>query len=262
MNCDYVNDSKLSVAANAGAENERYARQITIAEIGEIGQEKLKNSSVLIVGAGGLGTPCALYLAGAGVGVIGIADADDVSVSNLHRQVIHPASRTGVNKAESAKESMLAINDEIKVITYPYFITTDNVEDIISQYDFVLICVDNFETRFLVNDTCVKLRKPFCNGGVIRFEGQVLTYVPGKGPCYRCIFEDIPEDVPNNAELGVMGPAVGVIGSLQALEAIKYITGVGKLLIGRMLIFDGLTMETRIAKFPKASIWCPACGGK
>ncbi len=244
--------------------SERYARQMIITEIGPEGQEKLSSARVLIIGAGGLGTPCALYLAGAGIGTIGIADADEVSVSNLHRQVMHPFSRVGVNKAESAKASMLALNEEVNVVTYPYFLTPDNIQDIINDYDFVIDCVDNFETKFLINDTCVKLRKPFCHGGVIRFNGQVMTYVPGQGPCYRCIFEDVPAegDVPNNADVGVTGPAVGVIGSIQALEAIKYITGIGELLTGRMLVFDGLTMETRIAKFPKASIWCPACGGK
>lgn len=243
---------------------ERYARQVIIPEIGPDGQKKLAAAKVLIVGAGGLGTPVALYLAGAGIGTIGIADADEVSISNLHRQVIHPESRTGINKAESAKLSMLALNNEVNVITYPYFLTKANIADIIAQYDFVIDCVDNFETKFLINDTCVELEKPFCHGGVIRFHGQVLTYVPGKGPCYRCIFEDVPAegDVPNNADVGVVGPAVGVIGSVQALEAIKYLTGAGDLLTGRMFVFDGLSMTSRIAKFPKASIWCPACGNK
>ena len=243
---------------------ERYERQIILDSFGIEGQEKLKKAKVLIIGAGGLGSPTAMYLAGAGIGTIGIADADEVSISNLHRQIMHPSCRTGENKAESAKESMLALNDEVRVITYPYFLTEENIEEILPLYDFVLLCVDNFETRFLVNDACVALGIPFSHAGVIAYEGQLLSYVPGKGPCYRCIFEDIPEEgtVPTAKEIGILGPMAGAIGSLQALEAIKYLTGIGEMLTGRMYILDGLSMQSRIAKFPKASCYCPACNRK
>lgn len=249
------------VTSDEDDEAERYSRQTLVEEIGEEGQAKLKNAKVLVVGAGGLGSPILQYLAGAGVGTIGIVDFDTVSISNLHRQVIHPASRVGVNKAESAKETMREINNNVEVITYQQMLTEDNAEEIFADYDFVLDAVDNFDGKFLINDTCVKLRIPFCHAGVIRFEGQVLTWVPGHGPCFRCIFEDIPEEgsVPTSSQVGIMGPIAGAIGCLQALEAIKYITGAGELLTGRMLIIDGLTMKSRVAKFSEPREDCPAC---
>ncbi len=243
-------------------QTERYARQMIMPEVGLSGQQKLHDAKVLIVGAGGLGSPAAMYLAGAGIGTIGLADADEVSLTNLHRQVIHAEKNTGMNKAESAKEGLGRLNGEVKVVTYPYFLTPENISDIIEKYDFVIDAVDNFETKFLINDACVIAKKPFCHAGILRFQGQVLTYVPGKGPCYRCIFEEIPErgSVPNCSKVGVMGPAVGVIGCIQALEAIKYILGAGELLTGKMFVFDALTMSCRIAKFPKSSKTCRVCG--
>ena len=241
---------------------ERYTRQMTAYGIGEEGQERINRSKVLVVGAGGLGSPVLLYLAGAGVGTIGIIDSDTVSVSNLHRQIIHPENNVGINKAESAKSRLKEINGDIKVITYNTFLTAKNAESIINEYDFVIDCVDNFTARFIINDTCVLLKKPFCHGGVLGAKGQVMTYVPGMGPCYRCIFEEIPEDgtVDTAATVGVLGPAVGIIGSIEALEAIKYITGVGNLLTGRMLVLDGLTMECRVVNFRHPSKDCRVCG--
>lgn len=243
-------------------EMERYERQIILPGVGLKGQKKLKHAKVLIVGAGGLGSPAALYLAGAGIGKIGIADADEVSLTNLHRQILHKTQNEGKNKAESAKEGLLQFNDEVHVVTYPYFLTPDNISDIIAGYDFIIDAVDNFETKFLINDACVIAGKPFCHAGILQFQGQIFTYVPGQGPCYRCIFEEIPSkgSIPNCSQVGVMGPTVGVLGCMQALEAMKYILGIGKLLTGRMYIFDGLTMTSRIAKFPKSSSHCRVCG--
>lgn len=240
----------------------RYDRQIILPQMGSDGQKKLKHSKVLIVGAGGLGAPAALYLAGAGVGTIGIADADEVSISNLQRQIIHTEANEGLNKAKSAKMALNRLNSKVTVNVYPYFLTGDNIEQIIGEYDFIIDAVDNFETKFLINDACVLNGKPFCHAGILQFEGQVMTYVPGENPCYRCIFEEIPKpgSVPNCSQAGVIGAMAGVIGCVQALEAVKYIIGAGQLLVGKMFVMDGLTMNTRIAKFPKKNCNCRVCG--
>lgn len=171
----------------------RYDRQIILPQVGSDGQRKLKNAKVLIIGAGGLGSPAAFYLAGAGIGTIGIMDADTVSISNLQRQIIHNMESVNRNKAESAKMALQKLNNKITVEAYTCFLTAENAEGIISEYDFIIDAVDNFETKFLINDVCVLLNKPFCHAGIMRFEGQVMTYVPGEYPCYRCIFEEIPE---------------------------------------------------------------------
>lgn len=236
----------------------RYERQFCMDEIGTKGQERLKNARVLVVGAGGLGSPAAFYLAGAGVGTIGIVDEDIVGLSNLNRQILHGGTRIGRNKAKSAKETLQELNDQIVVEAFPTRLTEKNISILLKNYDFVLDCVDNYKTRFLINDACVKEKKPFCHGGVLRFEGQVFTYVPGEGPCFRCIFEEEPdaESIATADQVGILGATAGVIGSIQALEAIKYILGKGNLLTGRMFIFDGLGMESRIVKFPKASASC------
>lgn len=240
----------------------RYDRQMILPEVGSEGQKKLKNASVLIIGAGGLGAPVALYLAGAGVGNIGIMDADNVNVSNLHRQIIHSTERVGINKAESAKTVMNQLNDMVNVQTYPYFLEPENAEEIIGKYDFIIDAADNFETKFLINDTCVLLKKPFCHAGILQFRGQVMTYVPGDFPCYRCIFEEIPEQgsIPNCSQAGVIGAMAGVIGCMQALEAIKYIIGAGDLLTGKMLTMDGLTMKIRIIDITNKNPSCRVCG--
>lgn len=232
---------------------ERYSRHIILKEIGVKGQKKLLNAKVLIIGAGGLGAPAALYLAAAGVGTIGIADADVVDLSNLQRQVIHATADIGKPKVESAKESMLAINPDITVNTYQEFIYSGNIAQIIADYDFILDGTDNFPAKFLINDACVLAGKPFCHAGIIRFSGQLMTYVPGQGPCYRCVFKNPPpkDAVPTCKQAGVIGAMAGVIGCLQTMEAVKYITGAGELLTGRLLTYDALKMNFRTVKVPR-----------
>jgi molybdopterin/thiamine biosynthesis adenylyltransferase len=232
---------------------ERYSRHIILKEVGVKGQKKLLNAKVLIIGAGGLGAPAAMYLAAAGVGTIGIADADEVDLSNLQRQVIHTTNDLGKPKVESAKETMQAINPDVNVITYHDFIASDNIMDIIKDYDFILDGTDNFPAKFLINDACVMAKKPFSHAGIIRFQGQLMTYVPGEGPCYRCVFKNPPpkDAVPTCKQAGVIGAMAGVIGCLQAMEAVKYITGAGDLLTGYLLTYDALKMEFRKIKLPK-----------
>lgn len=240
---------------------ERYSRHIILKEIGVKGQKKLLNAKVLIIGAGGLGAPAALYLAAAGVGTIGIADADVVDLSNLQRQVIHTTNDIGKKKVESAAETMRAINPDITVNTYYDFVTSENILDLIRDYDFVIDGTDNFPAKFLINDACVMAKKPLSHAGIIRFKGQLTTIIPGEGPCYRCIFKDPPpkEAVPTCKEAGVIGAMGGVIGSLQAMEAVKYITGVGDLLVGYLLTYDALKMEFRKVKLPARGKGCAVC---
>lgn len=232
---------------------ERYSRHIILKEVGVKGQKKLLNAKVLIIGAGGLGAPAALYLAAAGVGTIGIADADEVDLSNLQRQVIHTTADLGKPKVESAKETMQEINPDVNVITYHDFIASDNIMDIIKDYDFVLDGTDNFPAKFLINDACVMAKIPFCHAGIIRFKGQLMTWTPESGaPCYRCVFKNPPpkDAVPTCKQAGVIGAMAGVIGCLQAMEAIKYITGAGELLTGYLLTYDALKNDFRKIKLP------------
>ena len=240
----------------------RYSRHITLKEIGVKGQKKLLAAKVLIIGAGGLGAPAAMYLATAGVGTIGIADCDDVELSNLQRQIIHTTEDVGKSKTESAAETIKALNPDVTVKTFHGYVNSSNIAELIADYDFIIDGADNFPTKFLINDACVLGRKPFCHAGILRFEGQLMTYVPDEGPCYRCIFEAPPpkDAVPSCREAGVIGAMAGIIGSMQALEAVKYITGQGELLTGAMLIFDGLKMEWRKVKLPKSVPSCPICG--
>ena len=241
---------------------ERYSRHIILKEVGAKGQKKLLNAKVLIIGAGGLGAPVAMYLAAAGVGTIGIADADEVDLSNLQRQIIHQTKDVGKPKVESARETMEAMNPDVKVVTYHEFITSENIMDIIKDYDFILDCTDNFPAKFLINDACVIAGKPFSHAGIIRFQGQLMTYVPEKGPCYRCVFKDPPpkDAVPTCKQAGVIGAMGGVIGSLQAMEAVKYILGTGDLLTGYLLTYDALKMEFRKIKLPSDTHSCAVCG--
>lgn len=241
---------------------ERYSRHIILKEVGAKGQKKLLNAKVLIIGAGGLGAPAALYLAAAGVGTIGIVDADEVDLSNLQRQVIHTTADIGKPKVESAKETMNAINPDVTVKTYHEFITSENIMDIIKDYDFIIDGTDNFPAKFLINDACVMAKKPFSHAGIIRFKGQLMTYVPGQGPCYRCVFKNPPpkDAVPTCKQAGVIGAMGGVIGSLQAMEAIKYIIGKGELLTGYLLTFDALKMDFHKIKLPKDTSKCAVCG--
>lgn len=245
-------------------QKEHYKRNILLEEAGEEGQEKLLKAKICMIGAGGLGSPAAMYLAAAGVGTIGIADADAVDLSNLQRQILHTVEDIGRDKVQSAKETLNRLNPDTAVRTYPVYVDAQHIREIVEEYDFVIDAADNFETKFLINDACVRLKKPFVHAGVIRFQGQLMTYVPGKGPCYRCIFKDIPPEgaVPLASQTGVMGAVCGVIGSLEAVEAVKYVLGAGELLTGRMLCYDGLRAEFRTIRLPGKVEDCPVCGGK
>lgn len=241
---------------------ERYSRHILLKEIGIKGQKKLLQGRVLIIGAGGLGAPAAMYLAAAGVGTIGIADADVVDLSNLQRQIIHGTGDVGKAKVESARETMAELNPEVRVIPHHVFVSAANIRELVGDYDFILDGTDNFPAKFLINDACVLEHKPFSHAGIIRFKGQLMTYVPGEGPCYRCVFKNPPpaEAVPTCRQAGVIGAMGGVIGSLQALEAVKYLTGTGQLLTGQLLTFDALTMAFHTVKLPGPDPDCAVCG--
>ncbi len=240
---------------------ERYSRHILLQDVGVEGQEKLLNGKVLVIGAGGLGAPIALYLAAAGVGHIGILDFDVVDLSNLQRQVIHFTADVGKPKVQSAREKMLAINPDVKVTTYQERIEASNILDIIDGYDFVIDGVDNFPTKFLINDACVMKGIPFSHGGILRFDGQTMTVVPGQSACYRCVFKEPPPAnlVPTCSEAGVLGAIAGMLGTIQAAEALKYLTGTGTLLTDRLLIFNAKDMRFRESRFKK-NHKCAVCG--
>lgn len=242
-------------------QKERYARQIVLNGAGEEGQMKLLKGRVLVIGAGGLGSPASMYLAAAGVGTLGIADADKVDVSNLQRQIVHGTEDVGMPKTQSARQTINKMNPDVTVRTYEMFVNEENIMELLESYDFVIDATDNFTSKFLINDACVKAGKPFCHAGILGFQGQIMTYVPGKGPCYRCIFQNPPGDeVPDCKQAGVIGAAAGVIGSLQAMEALKYLLGAGELLTGTLLTYDALRMEFRTVKLPRHVPNCPVCG--
>lgn len=222
----------------------RYSRHILLKDVGVEGQEKIMNARVLVVGAGGLGAPVSLYLAAAGIGRIGIIDADVVDLSNLQRQVIHFTKDIGVAKVKSAKEKIQAINPDVKVDTYYEFLDSSNALDIIKEYDFIVDGTDNFPVKFLINDACVMAGKPFSHGGILRFNGQTFTHLPGTA-CYRCMFQGPPPAgvVPTCSQAGVLGAIAGMLGTIQAAETLKYFTGVGELLTNRLLTFDAKTMQ-------------------
>jgi molybdopterin/thiamine biosynthesis adenylyltransferase len=242
---------------------ERYSRHIILNNVGVSGQEKLLNGKVLIIGTGGLGAPAAMYLGAAGVGTIGLVDADRVDLSNLQRQVIHRTRDVGKPKVLSGKETIRGINPDVKVVTYQEYATSANIKDIIKDrdYDFILDGTDNFPVKFLINDACVMLKKPFSHAGIIRFQGQTMTYLPGKGPCYRCVFQNPPppDAVPTCQQAGVLGVMGGVIGTIQAAEALKYLLGVGELLNGSLLTYDALKMSFRKIKITR-NRECAVCG--
>jgi molybdopterin-synthase adenylyltransferase len=240
---------------------ERYSRHIILKEVGGKGQKKLLDGKVLIIGAGGLGAPVALYLAAAGVGTIGIADADNVDLSNLQRQVIHFTADIGKPKVESAREKIEAINPDVNVITYKEWVNAANISGIIAEYDFIIDGTDNFAAKFLINDACVLAGKPYSHGGILQFVGQTITVLPGQSPCYRCLFPAPPpkDAIPTCSQAGVIGVLPGVIGSIQATEAIKFLLGKGKLLVGRILMYDALDMVFRDVAIKRNSS-CPICG--
>jgi molybdopterin/thiamine biosynthesis adenylyltransferase/rhodanese-related sulfurtransferase len=239
----------------------RYSRHLLMPEVGEVGQQKLLDARVLLIGAGGLGSPAGLYLAAAGIGTLGIVDGDIVDESNLQRQVLHTTDRIGMPKVESATIAMKAINPGIEIVPHDIRLDVDNVLDLFAQYDVIVDGTDNFATRYLINDACVILDKPNIHGSVYRFEGQATVFGYAGGPCYRCLFPEAPppELAPSCAEAGVLGVLPGTVGLLQATETIKVLLGIGESLSGRLLAFDALDMsfrEMRVARDPH----CPSCG--
>ncbi len=243
------------------SQRRRYSRHLLVPEVGEEGQAKLLQSRVLLIGAGGLGSPAAYYLAAAGVGTLGLIDSDVVDESNLQRQILHNTSRLGKPKVESARETILGLNPDITVNAINDRLTKENVLDLIREYDVILDGTDNFPTRYLLNDASIIANKPVVHGSVFRFEGQVTVFKPFDGPCYRCLFPEPPPPAlaPNCAEAGVLGVLPGTIGMLQATEVIKLLLGIGEPLIGRLLTYDALTEEfneLRLFRNPN----CPACG--
>ena len=240
---------------------QRYSRHIILPEVGVDGQEKLLSSRVLIAGMGGLGSPAALYLAAAGIGTFGLVDFDVVELSNLQRQVIHTTEDLGKPKVKSAEETIKAINPDATVHQYRQRIASETIADIITDYDLVLDGTDNFPTRFLLNDACLLTGKILVYGAVLRFDGQVSVFAPNQGPCYRCFIPEMPPPgaVPSCQQEGILGVLPGVIGILQATEAIKLLIGVGEPLIGRLLLFDALSMEINEVKLRRDPD-CPACG--
>ena len=238
----------------------RYSRHIIMPQIGSRGQRKLMDAKVLVVGAGGLGGPVALYLALAGVGTIGLVDFDVVDLSNLQRQVLHNTETVGMPKVESAIQTLNRYNPDVNVVPHEFPINSENAMDLIAQYDIVVNGADNFATRYLVNDAAYLSGKPIVDGSILIFDGQVSVYEPGKG-CYRCLFPEPPPPglVPNCAEAGVLGALTGTIGSIQATEAVKLILGVGETLTGRLLLVDALNMEFRVVR-ARRNPACPLCG--
>jgi len=244
------------------AEIQRYSRHILLQEVGGVGQAKLKAARVLIIGAGGLGSPLLLYLAAAGVGTIGIVDDDRLELSNLQRQIAHSIAGLGKSKACSAADAGLAINPLVEIRPYETRLTPENADDIIGAYDLVCDGSDNFTTRFLVSDTCVRLRKTLVSAAVLRFEGQLSTFKPHVGgPCYRCLYPEAPPGglVPACSEAGVLGAVTGVMGTLQATEVMKEIMGIGESLSGRLLVWDALATRFRTIGLPKDPA-CVSCG--
>ena len=241
----------------------RYSRHFLLPEVGEEGQAKLLDAKVLCIGAGGLGSPLAYYLAAAGVGTIGIVDHDTVDISNLQRQILHTNDRVGMPKIESAQKTLNALNPDIEIVGYQERVSSENIMRLIEDrdYDVIVDGCDNFPTRYLVNDACVLTGKPNVHGSIFQFEGQATVFYPGRGPCYRCLFPEPPPPgaAPSCAEAGVLGVLPGLVGSVQALETIKVILDIGKPLIGRMIYFDTLSMELRTHKL-RQDPECPICG--
>lgn len=240
----------------------RYSRHILLQEVGGIGQAKLKAARVLLMGAGGLGSPLALYLAAAGIGTLGIVDDDTVEISNLQRQIAHTTARIGVGKAVSAAEAALAINPEVKIETHPFRLNADNALDLIGRYDLICDGTDNFNTRFLIADACALAKKTLVSAAVLRFEGQLSTFKPHEGgPCYRCLYPEPPPAgvVPSCSEAGVLGAVTGVMGTLQATEVLKEILGIGDTMSGRLLVWDGLATRFRTIKL-RPDPHCALCG--
>lgn len=240
----------------------KYVRQMTLPEIGPKGQEKLKAAKVLIVGAGGLGSPAALYLAGAGVGTIGIIDSDCVEEINLHRQVIHSSRTVGVPKANSAAATISSLNPDVKTQAFNARLDEHNAAEIFCDFNLILDCTDNFQSRYAINRACVQLGLPFVHGAILRYSGEISLFHPKQGtPCYSCVFPNPPpEDVaPRGSVAGILGMIPGVIGTIQALQAVKYLAGFGEILLGKLLLFDGLACKMKILDLKKDA-GCKVCG--
>ena len=240
---------------------ERYSRHIILPEVGGVGQRKMLDARVLMIGAGGLGSPAAYYLAAAGIGHLGIVDFDTVDLSNLQRQIIHSTERIGMLKTESAKKTIAALNPDVNVTTYNERINSQNIKKLFEGYDYIVDGSDNFATRFLINDACVLMNKVNIHGSIFRFEGQATVFDPKNGPCYRCLYPEPPPPglVPNCQEGGVLGVLAGIIGNIQAVETLKLILGIGESLAGKLLIYDALNTEFRKLKL-KRDVNCPVCG--
>ncbi|KYF75842.1 molybdopterin biosynthesis protein MoeB [Sorangium cellulosum] len=243
------------------AQRDRYSRHLLLPEVGEVGQAKLLSAKVLLLGAGGLGSPAALYLAAAGVGTLGLVDADVVDNSNLQRQILHATSRVGMPKVDSAEAAIRDLNPDVKVVKFQERVDSSNVDRIFDQFDIIVDGCDNFPTRYLVNDASVFKKKPVVHGSIFRFEGQVTTFMPGVGPCYRCLYPEPPPPhlAPSCQEAGVLGILPGLVGMIQATEAVKLILGKGAPLIGRLLTYDSLRMKFGELKLRRDKN-CPACG--
>jgi sulfur-carrier protein adenylyltransferase/sulfurtransferase len=243
------------------AQRDRYSRHLLLPEVGEKGQVKLLSSKVLLLGAGGLGCPAAMYLAAAGVGTLGLVDADVVDASNLQRQVLHATSRIGIPKVDSAEQFITDLNPDVKVVKYQERLNSENVDRIFEGWDVIVDGCDNFPTRYLVNDASLKHRIPVVHGSIFRFDGQVTTFLPFEGPCYRCLYPEPPPAhlAPSCAEAGVLGILPGIVGTLQATEVVKILLGQGELLSGRLLQYDSMGMRFRNFKLRRDKA-CPACG--
>jgi molybdopterin/thiamine biosynthesis adenylyltransferase len=240
---------------------QRYSRHIVMPEVGEEGQRRISGTGIFLVGAGGLGSPVGYYLAAAGVGKLGIIDHDVVELSNLQRQILHNTGRMGQPKVDSARKTLESLNPDVEVVTYRKRLTAGNILRLIEDYDIIVDCSDNYTTRYLENDACIRTGKPLIYGAVFRFEGQVMTIIPGKGPCYRCLYPapPPPDVVYPSREAGLLGVLPGLIGLIQATEVLKLILGRGELLTGRLLTYDALTMDFSKLEIKKNRC-CPACG--
>jgi adenylyltransferase/sulfurtransferase len=256
MKPDSNNNGQKNFSAG---QQKRYSRHLALAELGPAGQSRLLNGSILIIGTGGLGSPAALYSAASGIGRIGIVDFDIVEISNLQRQIIHTTDTLGIPKVESAAAAIKALNPDIKVNIYNTRAKADNLVKLIEPYDLILDCVDNFETKFLINDTCVMNKKSFVHAGVLQFQGQLFVYKPGTA-CLRCLFPEQPEhrNIPTGNQVGVLGAQAGLIGVMQAIEAVKFLSGTGTVLFNSMLSYNSLTNKFNKTVFKKNRD-CPVC---